>query len=331
MSIYSSQGLQLLQNFIYRECIWIRGRIENKYREYKCTASLSTRFIPALPHLERFWYYNVIVVILKHRDYGYILNIAINGNHYAQLGAKKVSVSRYFGMPSPMFYRLHVQDISKADLTFIPRYDFSPSSDITLNGLTVYDHCTVVTKTLDVNSKTIIPIGKCGIWCVRFKDRYTLYMFTLKYDLGVVCWPHSTVFPSLSHLLIEANGCDSDMCGFCRGHEKHVDVFNAAPGVSRNFQTCFCGVPCEKAPWTIKDSQFKPLFAQQEIERLMYRHDKINGKVLQPDINMYFEATDAKGNIIPLENNNWTLLRLDPRLSYMIIVACPVLKRLCFS
>ncbi|UEH20643.1 protein U65 [Elephant endotheliotropic herpesvirus 6] len=331
MSTSSEPYLEHLRMFLNRECIWRKTGKGAKHREYRCLSSSSPWSI--LPHqaARRVWQYNINIIIVKKRNDDYIISMAIEGMHYQQILCPKVVTQ--------LFFILHSHGLKYYKLTFdsfkpmtpelaVPLYDTTLLPRVTIPGLSFYDHCTVVGKPLSAQiAGSIVPIGTCGVWAVATGCQISIVCFALRYDLAV-CLSDPRMFPSLARCLASAVGCAQDTCSYCTGHNKHVGVFDVNGDYGKNKELCFCSTPC--GDWTVKDESMKPLLSKDDrIVAIRVKEPANSENTIFCKVGDYFYGVTANGEDVRLSDENFILLKIDPRLSHMIIVSCPILKRMC--
>ncbi|UVZ34397.1 protein U65 [Elephant endotheliotropic herpesvirus 3B] len=337
MSGSSEPYLEPLRKFLNQECIFRRVISESKYREYRALSCASQwRVLPQHDAAARLWHLNVNVILLKKKHDDYIVSVAFDGRHYKQMLCSKVVSIPFFTLPVPhiKFFKLRFNMFKPMADAFEPTYDQSYIPHVSIPGLVMYDYCTVIHKHLSAPptpGAKIVPVGNCGVWF--YSTGYQPYMvtFALKYDLCVCVWPNPVMFPSFARVLAAAVGCSNAECSYCTGHDKHVGIFDVAGEHGKNAEICLCSIPCAREDWKITNEGLKRLLCKEDIVSIQLETAPANPNVIEPTLGTYFYGVDKDGKKVPLEEQNFMLIRLDPKLSYMMILACPVLKRLCFG
>ncbi|UEH20533.1 protein U65 [Elephant endotheliotropic herpesvirus 2] len=330
MSEPSGLYLEHLRQFLNKECIWRKTGKGMKHREYRCLSSASPWTI--LPHrAARVWSYQINVIIVKKRNSDYMLSLAIDGQHYKQILSPKVSTSLFFVLPFPYtkFYKLTFDHFKYMDDEFTPGYDNSPLQHITIPGLNLYDYCNVLSKPLSAQvAGAIVSIGNCGVWSVATGSQINLVCFALKYDLAV-CLSDPKIFPSLARCMASAVGCNQETCSYCTGHDKHVGMFDVCGTHGKNKELCLCSIPCARSDWKINDPSMKPLFCKEDITSIQIRDPPPDPNIIFPKISQYFYGVTVDNRAVELKDDSFMLVRLDAKLSNMMILSCPILKRMC--
>ncbi|QEY96033.1 tegument protein UL16 [Elephant endotheliotropic herpesvirus 1A] len=332
MSTSSGPYLEPLRLFLNKECIWRKTGKGAKHREYRCLSSSSPWSI--LPHqaARRVWKYEINIIIVKKRNDDYIISMAIEGLHYQQILCPKVVTQLFFILHShggAKFYKLTFDSFKPMDAELaVPLYDTTPLPHMTMQGLSIYDHCSIVGKPICAQvAGSITPIGTCGVWTVTTGAQTNIVCFALRYDLAV-CISDPKVFPSMARCMASAVGCAQDTCSYCTGHNKHVEVFDVNGDYGKNKELCFCSTPC--GDWDFRDESMKPLFSKNdEMVGIRVREPPNSENTIFAKASDYFYGITRDGKEVGLSDENFILLKIDPRLSHMIIVACPILKRMC--
>ncbi|HAC7399585.1 TPA_asm: hypothetical protein G0F00_24165, partial [Salmonella enterica] len=215
---------------------------------------------------------------------------------------------------------------------FIPKYNSDCVTSMhCVTPELIYENCSIVcpeeASRLTVKGpgdNKLIPLGGCGVWCLKNGGDLYIYAFVLVYDLYVACYD-KTIFPSLAKIVFDMIACDSEDCVFCKDHNKHVSQAGHIVGCVSNQETCFCYTPCQKKMTDINNPELISLLCDQEINKIdiMYPEKKAP---LSLDINSYVHGY-LGDEPCALKCVNWMPIRISSALSRLIILSCPVCKR----
>ncbi|ANC96565.1 tegument protein UL16 [macacine betaherpesvirus 9] len=326
MQLSSIGSLGYLRSFLQNECNWFLIHKKKFFHEYRCVATSSPIF--TFDKFKDCLHCNII--ILK-RNSDFVFSLAINGIHAGQFMTNSMKLKKRIVTNDLLYYVLEIGPLTKIDLNFVPKYSSElilECKDVTPN--TIYENSSIVSYSeaqlltlKGAGENKLIPLG-CGSWCLNNIDNYYIYTFVLNYDLYLACFDN--VLPSLSKIIFDMTACNNERCVFCKDHKKHVDSTGKTIGCIDNQETCFCYIPCRKKGVAISNSELSSLLCDQEIDTVDLMYPEKNAQ-LSTDINSFVTGYKNKEPIV-LRNSNWILIRLNPALSRLILLSCPVCKRI---
>lgn len=271
------------------------------------------------------------MVVLK-RSHEFMFSLAVNGIHFGQFLTGIMKFKKKQVAEGLCYYVLELGSISPVDLSFIPKYNSDCVTSMhCVTPELIYENCSIVcpeeASRLTVKGpgdNKLIPLGGCGVWCLKNGGDLYIYAFVLVYDLYVACYD-KTIFPSLAKIVFDMIACDSEDCVFCKDHNKHVSQAGHIVGCVSNQETCFCYTPCQKKMTDINNPELISLLCDQEINKIdiMYPEKKAP---LSLDINSYVHGYIGD-EPCALKCVNWMPIRISSALSRLIILSCPVCKR----
>lgn len=334
MSTYSIGHLNCLRSFLQRECNWFRVCKQPLYQEYRCVSTSSPVFIYKNKRNAKKCLCCEMVILKK--DGKYAFSLAINGIHYGQFISDYIKMRKQKVLTSIVYYIAEIKTISVIDLGFIPLYDYASQLEKSemITPHIFYEACTLVSAEEAVNvCKTngdckLVPLGGCGAWCIRDGNEVSIYTFCLNYDLFLACYDKET-FPSLAKLIFDTIKCKQDDCIYCQAHDVHVDQSGQSCLRIVNTETCFCYSPCRQSRATVSNFDLTPLISDEPIDHLDILPLK-KSQFLSLDMNHYVHGYDGDKPIV-LKTGNMMLVRLNPELSRLVLLSCPILKNLAFE
>lgn len=173
-----------------------------------------------------------------------------------------------------------------------------------------------------------IGLGGPGVWVNIKNGSMTIYVLALCFDLFAACCSR-TSFPSFCRLYFEAASCGKDSCVICADGGRHVDpTCLYTSGCIPDTGVCFCYMPCCGTEALIENSQLAAyLEASEPVISVCVRVS--HGKQGLPScVSEFVEGRNDKGEVIPIKGEPWQLLKIDPGLSRLILLSCPVLKKI---
>lgn len=197
----------------------------------------------------------------------------------------------------------------------------------------LYEHCSLVTpREADAaviggaGDNRATRLGGVCAWAVFIGDEVSIYCYVINFDLFAACCDR-TRFPSMARLYAESVRCDSLTCKFCRDHGKHVDVAGKFFGCVPDCGSCFCYVPCRSPVAMVSDRSSMPFFTQSDGGASLI-NKVVSLAPIGLDVSRHIGVLDEQGKELEVKRDAWTLVKLEPELSRLIILCCPVLKRL---
>ena len=327
MNFSSIGNLGCLRSFLQNECNWFSVCKKKLYHEYRCVATSSPVF--AVDKFKDCLHCNIII-LKKNLDF--VFSLAINGIHAGQFATNSIKLKKIIITNDLVYYILELGSLTVTDLHFIPKYNSEHVLNVRpITPNLMYDTCSIVSydeaKLLTVKGpgeNKLIPLG-CGSWCLNNIGRYYVYTFVLVYDLYLACFEKNTL-PSLSKVVFDMISCNNKHCVFCKDHSKHVEQTGKTVGCTDNQETCFCYTPCKKKMAKISNQDLSSLLCDQELDLLDLIYPE-KPTSLSTDINAYVHGHKNQEPVV-LRNTNWILIRLDPAISRLILLSCPVCKRI---
>lgn len=198
-----------------------------------------------------------------------------------------------------------------------------------------YEHCSLVSEK-EAESVVVydhpveggaVRLGGACAWAVILNGEFYIYSYVLTFDLFATCCDRNK-FPSMSRLYSESVFCDSVDCLFCRDHGKHVDPEGRYLGCVPDSGKCLCYAPCTTPSARITRSDHLPFFTEHCEKAVSLELKKSSFSVIGHTPDTHIAIRDEDGNDVELKCNSWNLVKFDPALSRLIILACPVLKKL---
>lgn len=307
-------------------------------REYFAVSSLSQYFDPRPVEerkCDRHLYCQLLV--LKRREF-HVICFAVNGKFIGQFKCGIFRKSKYSVSEVGEYYVFRSNaPYATFELGFTPA--FTPSSSVAghagLGAQLLYDNCSIVSEeeaseivTRGTGTNKAIRLSGVCAWAVSRDGEVSIYAFSLKYDLYMACCDRSQ-FPSMAKMYADTVRCDQE-CLFCRDHEKHVDPTARFIGCIPDMGVCFCCTPCTTPVAKITHTEHLPFFTEaDDADSLGY---DIGGvQTLSPFLAKFVTVLDSSGTELKLKNGPWQLIKIEPALSRLIILACPVLKRLVYT
>lgn len=354
-SRFSAKGLKNIKAFLEHECTWFLVRRGQRHREFRAVCCAS-------PYLGRLSDSDdgrclAVSLMLFRRSDGYVLSVVINGESLGPfacvgLGRHRLKVDGLTKAAEPLYVLRFISPLTVAQLAFVPYVSpvRSAAGSLGLDPLVVYHNACLVSvdearevmrrsRTEAVSSYSpSVPVSLFGLsgvgaWVLVEGSKLTLFCFALCYDLYTACCDR-LFFPSLAKIYRDTVGCERDDCVSCADSQRHVDLTGAFLGCTPDRGLCLCYRPCggvDDAP--VRRRGFLPYLEIEDeagdgrIERLFVRQPE-GRKGLPATLSECLGARNARGLEVGLRDGSWQLIRLDSGLSRMIIMACPVLKRL---
>ncbi|AAK57137.1 T94 [Tupaiid betaherpesvirus 1] len=334
-SALSVRDLRSLQAFLERECVWRLVAEQAYHREYRavCTKPVDSS-LELLRTAEPCLCCGLI--LLRPNDGGRLLCLYLEGRPLAQFRCSGVKRRRCLVEGFEPFYVLTMDSSltpASGGCSRWPAISAVPSTH-SASGVTpklLYDHCTLVGSEERAAVAQPAP-GRAapicvgvGAWVVRDRDELSLYTYVLAYDLYAACCDRSC-FPSLVRLFAETVYCGRSTCALCRDHGRHVDPAGCFVGTVPDGGVCFCYTPCRFDHCPIVRDDHVPFFTDCEDEDLTLAIGRQCD--LRQELSELVLVRDRRGQPVPFKEQVWQLVKLDPGLSRLIVVSCPVLKRL---
>ncbi|APZ76294.1 tegument protein [Murid herpesvirus 3] len=315
-SRFTVGSLAIIRSFLQYECNWYKVSHSKFFVEYESLSPSSPNF-----PIEKLCYVSCRIIIFKKRCY--LLSLSINGVHYAQFMTNNLKMTKCT-FHDYKYYILTMDPIVTCNIGFIPNYnyDLKPNSPSITAGA-MYYNCTMITQDdLDDMNGKLATLGGSGVWYYKKDNTVQIITFVVNFDVFVACC-ESDMFPSLARIMYDTVGCQDEKCDFCNQHEIHVDPACKEIGCKINLNTCFCYVSCKKRKAKIFNEKYIYLFSEETITHLDILKSSNNVK---SDINCHVHGYNNEEPVL-IKNSNWSLVKIDPNLSNLIIKSCPILKR----
>nr|CDI95429.1 GP94 [Caviid herpesvirus 2 str. CIDMTR] len=334
----SAIDLRSLKLFLERECVW-RTVVNAQYYKQLCAVATKSAFFEAGVG-DRNLCYTVVNVIILKRDGENVLCISVNGKPYAQLAGRVRRVKKRIVDMDP-FYLLRLIQVRPADLDFSPMFA-TPSSAAgagAMSPMFLYEHCSLVgpeeasgfvTRGGDEHGDVRLRRLGVGSWVLVQGDTYTIYCFVLSCDLYVACCDRR-FFPSAARMVAKTTACDSETCSFCRDHGKHVDVTGKFIGCVPERGCCLCYTSCGIRITPGQSETILPFLCDDDESVEAVQATVRQDTRLSTKLSDYVCLKNVNGENVPVKDEAWNLMKIDPDLSLLIILSCPVLKRLTLS
>lgn len=329
----SAKSLKNVKAFVERECTWQLIRKGQRHREYRAVCSASP-YLGRVSETDDGRCLGACMMLFKRSD-GYVLTLSVNGEMAGQFGCQGVLRERLFidGLEPLALYAVKIMSpLMPVKLGFTP-YMLPPKSVVGSPGLdpaVIYANSYLVTgeEAKEVKSDAmslVFGVSGVGAWIRMRGPVLTLYVFGLNSDLYTACCDR-LMFPSLAKIYAESVKCDGDECEGCRDPGRHVDPTASFFGCVPDSGTCFCYMACGGFDAPVRNRGYLPyLETDAPISRLFVK--KFDGKKGLPyKVSECIGAKDALGAEVAVRDNTFSLMRVDPALSRLIVLACPVLK-----
>lgn len=331
-----AKGLRYLKHFLENECAWrllVRGEM---YREYFAVSSISSYFNPEMKCKPSG--YICCQLMLFRRPDCHVFCLTVNGKQFGQYKCGIIKKTRYSLPGLKNYYVFHSNGVlEKHDLGFIPNLKVP---DSVIGGLKItptflYEHCSLVpeeeSESIVVHDHVVesgaVRLGGICAWAVRRDGELFIYVFVLTFDLFAACCDREK-FPSLSRMYAESVQCEDVKCFFCNDHKKHVDPFGEFIGCVPDTGNCFCYAPCTTPSAKISQVDHLPFFTEQSENATTMEIRKSSFSVIGSSPDRHICIRDKDGNELSFKSNSWNLVKLDHVLSRLLILSCPVLKKL---
>lgn len=331
----SARSLKHIRKFLENECTWALVRKGLRHREYRAICSQS----PCLGKVSDSDDGRCLcasMMMFKRND-GYVICISVNKQTVGQFLCAGVRRNKLVieGFDDPIYSIRLLATLIPFKLGFTP-YIIPMKSAGGATGLApgiIYQNACVVNEDEVVKSKLakmngdFIGLGGVGAWVHLHDEIMEMYVMSLCFDLYATCCDRVS-FPSMAKIFFDMVRCTDDMCTFCTDSGMHVDPTGKYCGCTPDVGVCFCYCPCNgtDAPVTNRNS-LPYLEKDKPIHSLFVR--RLDGKKGMPaKVSDCIGAKDKQGMEVPIRTDPWQLLKLDPGLSRIIILSCPVLKRI---
>ncbi|CCE56599.1 M94 protein [Murid betaherpesvirus 1] len=334
----SVKSLRSISRFVQWECCWILVNKSARYREFRAVTSQS----PGLGKVSSTDDGRCLAasMMLFRRDGNFVFCLVVNKEPVGQFGCSGMRREKMVidGLQEPVYVMRLLAPIIPVKLGFSP-YMLPPKSIGGSSGLdpsVIYQNASVVTPeeaaTVTMQGSGIVTVGLSGVgsW-VQIKDggNMKLFVFALCFDVFTACCDR-LAFPSLAKIYSETVYCEADKCGFCRDSGRHVDPTGRFVGCVPDSGVCLCYSPCRGTDAVVSVRSWLPYLELEDGANthslFVRRYDGRKG--LPATISDYLGARNSEGKEIPLRTEPWQLLKIEPTLSAMIIMACPLLKKI---
>lgn len=338
--ILSAKDLKCVKAFVTRECLWRIVSRDPRYREYIALCPESPNFCPDSPGNEK--RHICCQLILLRRHDAHVVCLAVNGRYLGSFrcGFAKRTLHALPGMGEYYTFAFN-SFFMPVSLGFDPVFTppVSNAGDSGLTAAALYEYCSLVSED---EARAVVPdpeadvrvvkLGGVCSWAVCRGGRMNLYAFALAFDLFATCCDRSG-FPSMAHLLSRTVACNAPHCLFCKDLGKHVDSTCRFVGCVPDAGLCFCYVPCRAPACKVGCEDYLPFFTDAPgAASLTLRSASADGSVvISADPSRYLRVLDGDGKDLGVKTNAWVLLRWDDFITRMVVLSCPVLKRLVLS
>nr|WEG68952.1 tegument protein UL16 [Mastomys natalensis cytomegalovirus 1]WEG71180.1 tegument protein UL16 [Mastomys natalensis cytomegalovirus 1] len=329
----SVRSLKNIRKFIERECTWFLVRKGLRHREYRAVCSQSP-LLGKVSDTDDGRCLSASIMMLKRTD-GYVLCVTVNKQSVGQFSCagirrEKITVE---GLGEPVYTIQLLATLTPIKLGFTPY--FLPVRSVGggggLSPGVIYQNACIVNPEeaakIQMNGDGIVfGLGGTGAW-VRVKNGVmTIYTYALCFDVFAACCDRLS-FPSLAKIYFESTKCGNDTCSCCKDSGRHVDPTGKFCGCTPDPGVCFCYTSCGGLDAPITNRTFMPyLELEDSFERVFCK--KFDGKRGLPiPVDACIGGTTETGAEVPIRNEPWQLLQIEPGLTRLIILACPVLKR----
>lgn len=334
---FSANDLRCLKYLIEREAAWrILGK-GRRYREYWacCTGS---QYFNVEPKGSGPGYICCQLVVFK-RDDGYVFSLMTNGRSLGSFSGGALHRKRYVVAGLGSYYILTFESVLvPMELGFLPQFTVpvSVAGCCAVTPAFLYDHCIMVTEeeaasvaTRGTGTDRAVSLGGAGAWCSRNGRELCIYAYVLKFDLFTGCCARD-IFPSMAKLLSEMVTCADQTCVFCTDHGKHTDPSGRYVGCTPDRGTCFCYAPCATEEIKISNPDNAVFFTDGDGPATVNVSADSGGR-LSVSPGDYVKVADIGGVTLPFKGDAWVLVKFEPALSRLIVLSCPVLKRLVLN
>ncbi|AAF99182.1 pR94 [rat cytomegalovirus strain Maastricht] len=330
----SAKSLKNVKAFVERECTWLLVRRGQRHREYRAVCCGSP-YLGRVSETDDGRCLGACMMLFKRSD-GYVLSLTVNGESAGQFGCHGVLRERLVvdGLEDVAMYAVKIMSpLVPVKLGFTP-YMLPPKSvagSMGLNPAVIYANSYLVgeEEARDVKSDAlslVFGVGGVGAWIRVRGAALTLYAFALSSDLYTACCDR-IMFPSLAKIYTASVGCGDDGCEGCRDPGRHVDPTAGFFGCVPDTGTCFCYMTCAGLDAPVRNPGYLPYLEADpaSISRLYVK--KFDGKKGLPcRASECIGARDARGAEVAVRDDTFRLVRVDPALSRLIVLACPALK-----
>lgn len=281
------------------------------------------------------------IMIFKRSD-AYVLHVVVNGQTVGHFGCPAVHRTRHIveGLSEPVYLLYLLAPLFHVKLGFTP-YVVVPKSISGSPGLVpgiIYQNLSVVSSEEAASligqpgssCPIILGLGGAGVWARIYNSTVVIYTFALCFDLYAACCDR-VCFPSLAKVFFESVRCSEETCRFCSDTGRHVDATAQYCGCTPDSGVCFCYAPCTGTSATVINGSFLPYLESEgggSIHNIFIR--RLDGKKgsLPLCVSDCIGARDEHGNEVPVRREPWKLFKIEETLSRMIVLACPILKRI---
>lgn len=333
-----AKGLKLLKHFLERECVWrvvVRG---NMFCEYVAIASVSSYFVPESGEDRSGPRSICCQLMLFRRKDSHAFSLAVNGRPAGQYRCGIMKKRRCVVPGLREYYVLSFNGVlERTDLGFTPAFTVptTVAGGVCLTPGLVYEHCALVSEeeaeSIVVHDHAVdggaVRLGGVCAWAVRRGGDLFIYAMVLTFDLYAACCERSR-FPSMARLYSETVYCDSMDCHFCRDHGKHTDPVGEYLDCVADHGMCLCYAPCTTPSAKITRRDHIPFFTEQSDRAATFELKKSSFAAIGMTPDRHVCVRDGDGNELDIKCNSWNLVCVDAELSRLIILACPVLKKL---
>lgn len=322
-----------LKHFLQEECAWRLVRRSLKHRELYTVCCRSGYFNP-VPEGDGSGYIHCQALLLQ-RERDHVILLAINGVPFGHFSCSRLRRHKHVVPGVCTYYTLTCESsLDAVNLGFSPTYT-PPTACAGARGLgpeTLYEHCEIVGPEEAEGITTKGPnaaqrLGGACAWAVPGPAGLVIYAYVLTFDLYTACCDRGR-FPSMARVFADLVYCGDAGCALCRDHGKHVDATAKFIGCVPDTGNCFCYAPCSTASRVHDDSQL-PFVTDDEAATSIQLNTGVSS--LGTDVSAHVSVKDADGRALAVKSAAWHLVRFPPGLSRLIVLACPVLKRLACS
>lgn len=331
----SAKSLKHIRKFIENECSWMLVRKGLRHREYRAICSNSP-FLGKVSDTDDGRCLCASMMMFKRSD-GHILCLSVNKQTVGQFLCAGVKREKFIvdGLSAPVYSIQLLAILVPVKLGFTP-FVLPVKSVGGATGLPpgmIYQNACVVSKD-EVNKNGLVKkdgdfigLGGVGAWVHLQNGIMTIYVMALCFDLFTACCDRVS-FPSMAKIYFDSVRCDDEECKSCTDSGMHTDPTGKYCGCTPDVGVCFCYSPCRGMEAPVTNKHYLPYLEKETpIDTIFAR--RIDGKKGMPVlVSDCIGAKSKQGGEIDVRTEPWQLLKLDPGLSRLIILSCPVLKRI---
>ncbi|AFK83931.1 B94 [miniopterid betaherpesvirus 1] len=330
----SVTDLRCVKQFLEQECVWRLVAKELRFREYIAVCSASPTFCPESPRDDK--KHVCCQLLLLRNEKGYVFCLSVNGRHLGQFICGTVTRRRYALPGMPDYYTLSFPSVLVPTSLGILPILTTPSNLIGAPSMApglLYEHCSLVTPD-EANSlllkgsggKVVSRLGGVGAWALYDGDEIVLYAFVLAFDLFTAFCDRNW-FPSLAYMFSRSVLCDDVKCIFCTDNGKHVDPMAGFVGCKPDEGLCMCYAPCRSPIAEITCDDHVPFLTDSDDAAFLMTKTR-TATAVGVDVDAHIGVMDRDGRELPVKTAAWTLVKWDPYISRLLVLSCPIMKRL---